>query len=200
MMTSWPLLGQTKLTAEQQKQIIEKIDQTASAMTGMQCDFVQTKHLRLLKDDMVSKGKMYYQQSNHLRWEYTTPYSYTFIINNDKVFIKSKQRNDIIDVNQNKLFKEIARIMMNSVVGNCLNDEKSFRSTISVGSDEWIATLLPLRKDIKQMFQKIVLYINPKQAIVTKMELMEKNGDMTVIDLKNVRINETINNNMFSIR
>ena len=50
------------------------------------------------------------------------------------------------------------------------------------------------------MFQKILLYINPKQAIVTKMELMEKNGDMTVIDLKNVRINETINNNMFSIR
>ena len=48
MMTSWPLLGQTKLTAEQQKQIIEKIDQTASAMTGMQCDFVQTKRMKLI--------------------------------------------------------------------------------------------------------------------------------------------------------
>ena len=90
--------------------------------------------------------------------------------------------------------------MMNSVVGNCLNDEKSFKSTISVSSDEWIATLLPQRKDIKQMFQKIVLHINPQQTIVKKMELMEKNDDMTVIELKNVKINETINNNMFSIR
>lgn len=189
-----PIVGQDEIIVR------KKISQATSAIKTMQCDFVQTKHLRLLKDDMVSIGKMYYQQSNHLRWEYTTPYSYTFIINNDKVLIKSKQRNDVIDVKQNKLFKEIARIMMNSVVGNCLNDEKSFRSTISVGSDEWIATLLPLRKDIKQMFHKIVLNINPKLAIVTKMELMEKNGDMTVIDLKNVRINETINNNMFSIR
>lgn len=188
------------MAQQNETQIRQKISQAASAMKTMQCDFVQTKHLKMLNDDMISKGKMYYQQSNRLRWEYTAPYTYTFILSNDKVLLKNKQRNDVIDVNQNKLFKEIARLMMNSVVGNCLSDEKSFKSTISIVGGEWVATLLPQRKDMKQMFQKMVLHFNQKQAIVTQVELIEKNGDRTVIELKNIKTNETINANMFTIR
>ena len=188
------------MAQQSETQIRQKINQAASAMKTMQCDFVQTKHLKMLNDDMISKGKMYYQQSNHLRWEYTSPYTYTFILSNDKVLLKNKQRNDVIDVNQNKLFKEIARLMMSSVVGNCLSDEKSFKSTVSNIGGEWVATLLPQRKDMKQMFQKMVLHFNQKQAVVTQVELIEKSGDRTVIELKNIKTNETINANMFTIR
>lgn len=190
----------TLMAQQSEIQIRQKISQIASSIKTMRCDFIQTKHLKMLNDDMVSKGRMYYQQSNRLRWEYTTPYTYTFIINNDKVLLKNNQRNDVIDVNKNKLFKEIARIMMSSVVGNCLNDEKSFKSSISGLGGEWVATLVPQRKDMKQMFQKIVLHFSQKQAMVTQVELIEKNGDRTVIDLKNIKTNETISNNMFTIR
>ena len=56
----------------------QQINAVASKMKTMQCDFVQTKYLKMLNDKMVSRGKMYYQQSNKLRWEYTSPYTYTF--------------------------------------------------------------------------------------------------------------------------
>lgn len=104
-------------------EIKQKINQAAAALNTMQCDFIQTKHLRMLNDKMVSKGKMYYQKSDKLRWEYVTPYAYVFILNKDKVLVRNKGRNDVIDVNRNKVFKEVARIMMSSVVGNCLSDE-----------------------------------------------------------------------------
>ena len=180
-------------------QIKQKISQVAATMKTMQCDFVQTKHLKMLNDKMVSKGCMYYQQSNCLRWEYTSPYTYTFILNNDKVLLKNKKRNDVIDVNQNKVFKEIARIMMNSVVGNSLQDDKRFKSTVSVVGGEWVATLLPLRKDMKQMFQSIALHFSQKQALVTQVELTEKNGDKTVIELKNIKTNVPISADMFAL-
>jgi outer membrane lipoprotein carrier protein len=143
---------------------------------------------------------MYYQQTNRLRWEYTSPYSYTFILNDDKVLLKNKQRNDVIDVNKNKLFREIARIMMNSVVGTSLTDDKSFKSTIATNGNEWIASLLPQRKDLKQLFQKIVLHFSKKNAMVKQVELIEKNGDRTVIELNNIRTNEKISADMFTIR
>ena len=183
----------------QDAHIKQKISQVAATTKTMQCDFVQTKYLKMLNDKMVSKGIMFYQQSNCLRWEYTSPYTYTFILNNDKVLLKNKKRNDVIDVNQNKVFKEIARIMMNSVVGNCLQDDKSFKSSISVAGGEWVATLLPLRKDMKQMFQSIVLHFSQQQAVVTQVELTEKNGDKTVIELKNIKTNGPINANMFAL-
>lgn len=191
-----PLSAQ-QLTEEQIKQ---KVNQTASAMKTMQCDFVQTKHLKMLNNDFVSHGKMYYQQSNKLRWEYTSPYSYTFILNNDQVLLKNKQRNDLIDVKQNKLFKEIVLIMMSSVVGNCLADDKNYKVSIATIGNEWVATLLPQRKDMKQMFQKLVLHFNAKKSVVNTVELFDKNGEKTIIELKNIRTNETITSNMFVIQ
>ena len=191
-----PLSAQ-QLTEEQIKQ---KVNQTASAMKTMQCDFVQTKHLKMLNNDFVSHGKMYYQQSNKLRWEYTSPYSYTFILNNDQVLLKNKQRNDLIDVKQNKLFREIVRIMMSSVVGNCLTDDKNYKVSVAAIGNEWVATLLPQRKDMKQMFPKLILHFNAKKSVVNNVELYDKNGEKTIIELKNIRINETIPSNMFAIQ
>jgi outer membrane lipoprotein carrier protein len=188
------------MAQQNEAQIRQAITQAASAMKTMQCDFIQTKHLRMLNDKMTSKGRMYYQQTNRLRWEYTSPYSYTFILNDDKVLLKNKQRNDVIDVNKNKLFREIARIMMNSVVGTSLTDDKSFKSTIATNGNEWIASLLPQRKDLKQLFQKIVLHFSKKNAMVKQVELIEKNGDRTVIELNNIRTNEKISADMFTIR
>ncbi len=192
---------QLSLMAQQSEaQIRQAITQAASAMKTMQCDFIQTKHLRMVNDKMTSKGRMYYQQTNRLRWEYTSPYSYTFILNDDKVLLKNKQRNDVIDVNKNKLFREIARIMMNSVVGTSLTDDKNFKSTIATNGSEWTASLLPQRKDLKQLFQKIILHFNRTNAMVTQVELIEKNGDKTVIELNNIRTNEKISADMFTIR
>ena len=181
-------------------QIRQKISQAAAAMKTMQCDFVQTKHLKMLSEEMVSKGRMCYQQSQCLRWEYTSPYDYTLIINHDKVLLKNRQRQDVIDVNQNRFFKEIASIMMNSVVGNCLNDDKSFKSTVTARGGEWVATLTPQRRDMKQMFKEIVLHFSQREAMVTQVELIEKNGDRTTIELKNVKTNETISPDMFTVR
>ena len=81
---------QTERVAVQQQTeqtVKQKINQAASGIKTMQCDFVQTKHLKMLNDKLVSKGKMYYQKSDKLRWEYVSPYAYTFILNADKVLL-----------------------------------------------------------------------------------------------------------------
>ena len=185
-------------TKDEQK-IIQQINAVASSMKTMQCDFVQTKTIKMLNDKMVSKGKMYYQQSDKLRWEYTSPYTYTFVLNGSKVLISKGKRNDVINVEQSKFFKEIARIMMNSVVGKCLTDAKDFKTSIQTTTTEYIATLLPQQKQMKQMFQKIILHFNRQKSVVTTVELVEKNGDRTVIELKNIKTNSAINAKVFSI-
>lgn len=164
------------------QQVKQEISQVAAKMKSMKCDFIQTKQLKMLNDKMVSKGKMYYQQGNKLRWEYESPYKYVFILNESRVVLKNNGRSDVIDVNQNKMFREIVRIMMNTVVGKCLTDEKDFKVGIETYVPEYVATLIPLRKDLKQMFSKIVLHFNRQKKMITQVELLEKNGDTTIIE------------------
>ena len=179
--------------------IRQQIEAAAAGMRTMQCDFVQTKYLRMLNDRMVSRGKMYYQQRDKLRWEYTSPYSYAFVLNGPRVLISKGSRNDVINVNQSKFFKEIARIMMNSVVGKALNDRRDFKVALSSSAAEYVAVLYPQQKQMQQMFQKIVLHFSRQHAMVAKVELVEKRGDRTVIEMKNVKVNSPVNAKVFSV-
>lgn len=184
---------------QEQAEIIRQINEASAELISLECDFVQTKYLDILDDKMVSKGKMYYQQADKLRWEYITPYTYTFILNQNQVLLKNDDRTDVIDVNQNRVFKEIARMMMNSIVGNCLTDYKSFRTEIEVIDDEWVATLYPLKKDMKQMWDKLVLHMKPELKVVCRVEMHEPTGDYTIIDLTNIKTNHTLKSDIFSI-
>ena len=176
-----------------------KINTAASQLQTMQCDFVQTKYLKMLDDKMEARGKMYYAQPNKLRWEYVSPYTYTFILNGTKVLMSKGSHNDVIDVNQNKVFREIARIMMNSVVGKCLEDDKSFHTSIETRESLWVVTMIPISKNIRQIFTQIVLSFDIGRAMVSTVELTEKNGDKTVIELKDVKTDRLIDEKIFAV-
>lgn len=181
-----------------QDAIIAKINVAVSKIETMQCDFVQTKHMKMLNNKMVSTGIMAYKQSDKLRWEYKKPYTYVFILNGTKVYLKKESRNDVIDIKQNKVFKSIAEIMMNSVIGKCLTNNKEFKVSISDVNNQWVASLIPQKKELKQMYSKIILYFGKASSIIQKVEMIEKNGDKTIIELKNVKLNKPVNANSFS--
>lgn len=181
-----------------QDAIIAKINAAVSKIETMQCDFVQTKHMKMLNNKMVSTGIMAYKQSDKLRWEYKKPYTYVFILNGTKVYLKKESRNDVIDIKQNKVFKSIAEIMMNSVIGKCLTNNKEFKVSILDVNNQWVASLIPQKKELKQMYSKIILYFGKANSIIQKVEMIEKNGDKTIIELKNVKLNKPVNANSFS--
>lgn len=184
----------------QERQAIQQISRAAAAMKTMQADFVQTKHLRMLGEKMVSRGRMCYQQSDRLRWEYTKPYAYTFILNGNSVMMSKGGRRDVVDVNRNKVFREIARMMMSSVVGTCLTDSKNFKVSMTVDKQTYTATLLPQKKDVKAMFTRIVLVFNRRTSVVSKVTMHEKNGDRTEITLDNVRTGAAVSPTEFTIK
>ena len=198
-MSSWPLLGQTKLTAEQQKQIIEKIDQTASAMKGMQCDFVQTKRMKLLSKEMPSKGIMYFKRPNKLRWQYIAPYDYTFILNDDKVQIKSSKSTKNIDVQGNKMFRQITNIILNSVTGGSLKSSSDFNVEVYKKDNTYFAKLFPKKKELKQLYQVIEIYFDSALTMVNSVRMVEKTGDETRVNLINTKLNIAVDDKMFAV-
>lgn len=183
----------------QQREIIGKINKAAAEMRSMESDFIQTKHISLMNERMVSEGRMVYSQGNKLRWEYVSPYKYTFILNGSSVTLKSEKRTDVIDIESNKIFQEIARIMMNSVTGKSLSDASDFKVLISDRGSEWIADLIPQKKEMKQMFKSVVLHFDKSAGVVKTIELLEKSGDKTVIELKNIKKNVTTDEKAFVV-
>lgn len=171
---------------QEQQKAIAAISGAAARTKALQADFVQTKTLKMLGDKMVAKGEMRYQKGGRLKWEYKSPYAYTFLLDGDKVTLTKGGRTDVIDVNRSKMFKEIARMMMDTMVGKCITDSRTFKVSVKTEKARYVATLLPQKKDMKRMYSRIILVFDRQASTVTRVMMYERNGDCTDIVLKNV--------------
>ena len=202
LFVSVPFYGsaQKKVSVEESQKMIKQVCTTASKITSLQCDFRQDKRLSLLETVMTSRGKMYYKDGKLLRWEYTSPYTYVFILNNDEVMLKSSRKTDVISVKSSKVFQQIVRILMNSITGECLSNTEDFKVVMYVNAGKWMAQLVPQQKELAQLFTCVRLYIDPSIQMVTVVELVEKSGDTTRIEMENVKKNEAVNDVLFKIK
>lgn len=195
---SLPAMGQTKLSPDQQRRILEKITAATSAMKTMRCDFVQTKKMHLLKDEITSKGTMFYAQPRKLRWQYNSPYSYVFILNGNKVQIKSAKSSQKIDIQHNKMFRQIADIILNSITGGQLKSSADFNVDIRKSGNLYVARLLPKKKELKKLFNSIEVTFNSALTMIQSFKMAEKTGDTTIVSLNNVKTNIQLNESVFS--
>jgi outer membrane lipoprotein carrier protein len=182
-----------------QEAMIARIAEVSASIRTLQCDFVQTKRLSILNDQLVSTGKMYFSQPNRLRWEYLSPYTYVFVLNGTDVLIQKEGKRDVIDTRQSRLFQEITKIMMHSVTGQWLVDTSDFGVQMYVDGEEWVAQLTPRKRDMKQLFRSIRLYFNERLSTVSRVEMQETGGDTTLIELRNPQPNQPVDETLFTV-
>lgn len=170
-----------------EQEIIQKMQAAAQNIKTVQCNFTQTKHMKMLAGEQVSQGRMYCRLPDKLRWEYTSPQTSAIIMDGTDVRMsKGNEEN----ASRSKFIGEMARLIMNSVAGKCLTDSKAFQVSAREFPAEYVANLFPLRKEIKRLYSRLILHFDIRQGTVTQVELHEKNGDQTIIELNDIRINK----------
>ena len=170
-----------------EQEIIRKMASVAQATKSIQANFTQTRYSKMLKEAQVSEGKMFCQQPDKLRWEYTSPKQSALILDGTDARLTKEGSKD---GGRNKFAGEMARLIMNSGAGKSLTDNTAFEVSAEALPTEYVATLLPLRKEMKRMYAKLVLHFDIKQSTVNKVELHEKNGNRTVIELHDIQTNK----------
>ena len=156
------------------------INSANAGVKSLQADFMQVKEMAIVKEKMVSSGKMYFQDGS-LRWEYVKPSKSVFVTDKDQM-------------KSNRMFRSMAGLMAGSVTGINLNDP-SFKVTMYSPGKGYVAELVPLKREMKQMFTKIRLFFGADNR-VRQVELEESQG-RTVITLSNVKYNVSLDPGLF---
>lgn len=191
------LAGMAQQLSEQD--MIKAIARSAESVSTLQCDIVQTKHMRMMQRGMVSKGSMKYCRPDRLRWEYASPYTYTFLLCEDKVVLCKDGRKDMVDVARNRAMKELTSVMIGTMTGTALTDADAFDATVADEGRYWVVSLSPKKKDLRRMYTAILLKYNPATGNTERVEMTEKNGDRTVIELKNIVKDKDIDAKVFNV-
>ena len=58
--------------------------------------------------------------------------------------------------------------------------------------------LTPRKKEVKDLFSSIQLYVDRSDSRIRRVELIEKSGDKTIITLKNIQLNTPVDDSVFA--
>jgi outer membrane lipoprotein carrier protein len=187
-------------TEIEQKELIQKIVEISEQLNTLQCDFVQKKTFSILAEELVSEGRLFFQQKNKIRWEYNKPYLFEFVMNGDKIMITSEGTKNIIDISASKTFSEMSKMIVAGINGSGIFDPAKFSFKFLIGHKDNKVILSPKQKEIKQIFKVITICFNLIDNTVSNVEIEEINGDKTFIIMKNKQINKELSDEIFIIR
>lgn len=193
-----PILGQE--TSMGNGEIIgfkELVNETSRSTQTIQSDFVQYKHLDFLSNDIVTQGKMIFKSPNKVKWEYTEPFQYSIIFLEDKLLINDGGTKSNIDMGNSALFQKLNQLIVNSVKGNLFQDS-DFDMEYFKARDYYKVVFTPKDEKIKNYIATFILIFDKDQATVQEVRMVEPSDDFTRIVFTNRKINQTVNDAVFS--
>ena len=165
--------------------------------TTLSTDFVQTKSMKMLKNNIQLKGKMSYAKVSKIRIEYFSPKASVIVMNNGKTFVKENGK--VANLSNNVAFKRINQLILGSLNGD-IAKSKDFSVQYFENATTYYLELTPVMKSMQAYISTIILVFDRKDMTLQKMELNEKNNDKTWFDFSNKKINETIDNKLFELK
>ena len=97
------------------------------------------------------------------------------------------------------MFRQITSIILNTITGGSLKSSADFTVEMYKSGNSYFAKLYPKKKELKQIYQVIEIYFNPELTMVSSVKMQEKTGDVTTVNLNNIKTNQPINDKMFCI-
>lgn len=166
---------------------------------SIESDFTQVKNLAMLKDKITSKGNFYYKRANKVRIEYTKPYSYLMVLNNNDMKVKDEHKTSNYNTRSNKMMQSINNIMLDCMRGT-VYDNKEFATSVFENPKEYLLIMLPTTSVMKKMFSKIEVYLDKTDYNVVRLNMIENGGDNSLMSFTNRVMNKNIADALFSTK
>ncbi len=181
---------------DQLKGILEEIGRVSKQIETMECSFIQYKTISVLAETAKSEGKMYYRKADRMRWEYTRPEAYYFVINGGKSVVKKNGETD--RGGSARIFGEISKMILACISGQRLVDEDKFIPEYTMSGDLFRISLTPRNHRMQQMINALVMEFGMKEHAIRSVE-MKQGEDLTRIEFKNKKVNGAIADELFKL-
>jgi outer membrane lipoprotein carrier protein len=161
------------------------------------CSFVQEKHLEMLEEVLVSRGKFLFKQENSVRWEYTEPIRYTILIHHGKFTIDNDGKVSQFNTDSNPMFREINKMIITAIRGDFVGNT-DFAPSYFENSTQYKVRLIPSAEQVRNMIEGISIYFDKVTLQVVKVIFSEPGGDYTSIGFFNILTNIEIQDSQFT--
>ena len=177
----------TYTVQQTEDEIIESIVQASSDIISMKCDIAQTRRVPLMDEPQKSSGTMIYFKPSRFCLNYTEPFEWKLKVDGDNIMTGSDD--SAMNGDAGRLYKGLSGMILGCMSGDMLKDKRTFKVTVTDVGGEWKALLIPVRRDMKKMFNQIELGFDPKTRLLRRLQMDDAGGGSTEILITNVKLN-----------
>jgi len=176
-------------------EVVKRIRESSDRTKDFSADLLQEKKISLLKEKVVSKGKIRFKKPDRISVEFFHPETSQMVYDGKTflLYFKEEKMAERYQVQGNPVVEKYMLFSKDPFQGKLANwrileDRESFL----------VMEILPKVKD--PLFVKTKMWISKKDWIITGMEMVEKNGDTTILQYSNMRVNTGLLDSDFEIR
>ncbi len=176
-------------------EVVQRLREIREKTMDFSADLLQEKKLSLLKEKVISRGRIRYKKPDHFFIEFFQPEPSQMVFDGKTLFLYFKEEK----------VAERYRVQANPMVEKYfLFSKDPFQEKLArwrITEDrESILVMEILPREEEAMFVKTRLWISKKDWAVVGMEMVEKNGDTTLLRYSNYRVNMGLTEKDFQIQ
>jgi outer membrane lipoprotein carrier protein len=175
-------------------QVVQRLKETREKIKDFSADLLQEKKVFLLKEKVVSRGKIRFKKPDHFFIEFFHPESSQMVFDGRTFLLYFKEEK----------MAERYQVQANPIVEKYLLFSKDpFQEKLAtwkmVEDHESFLVIEILPKGEEALFIKTRLWVSKKDWMVTGMEMVERNGDTTLLRYSNTWVNTGLTNSDFQV-
>lgn len=155
--------------------------------------------MEMLKNKMVSKGVFKYKREDKIAFLYSQPMVYHMIINGQKLRILSNGKNQIIDLKNNPVMREVRSLIAASFLGNLSQVGTTYKISYFDNKSGVVVVVVPQSKQLSSVITRITIYFKGSNAEIERLKIEEGSGSVTEYIFTNQRINTDLTDEDFRI-
>ncbi len=179
-------------------QLNNELSLAAEKITTIKSNFTQEKNLSMLAEKINSEGKFWFKRADKIRLEYVKPFRYLMILNQGRMLSRDEQKENRIPSQANRIVRQVNRLLADGMQGRILSNA-DFTSRVFENEKYYLIELSPKSRTLGDIYKNINIFVDRKDFTVGAMEMLERNGDKTVMKFLQKELNADLPEELFAV-
>ena len=188
--------------------VLNGLDRAAANFKSAQAEFVWDQFTKVVNDHDLQKGVVYYRRlagEVQMAADITQPAGKYVIFSAGKVDVYQPEIEQVTEYIAGKNQSEFESLLVLGFGGSGRDLVKNF--VVHYGGTETVdgvstvkLDLVPKATKVRNMFSRIILWIDPARGISVQQQFLEPSGDYRLAKYTNVKLNEKVPDGAFKLK
>ncbi len=188
--------------------VLSRMDATAAGFKFAQADFVWDQYQKVVNDTDPQKGEVYFRRSGkvtEMAADITDPTKKYVLYDGNKVQLYEPKSDQVTQYGTGKNRAEFESFLVLGFGGRGHDLLKSFEVNY-LGTEDALGVraaklqLTPRTQKGRNIFDRILLWIDPAQGVSVQQQFFEPSGDYRLAKYSNIKLNQNVPNGVFKLK